>query len=478
MSFDSESVAQNAPSSSGYVITAVAVSKAYTLYRRSAQRLLHLLFPWKSYPSFDALRAVSFGVKRGETVGIIGDNGAGKSTLLQIITGTVTPTSGQVTVSGRVAALLELGAGFEPDFTGRENIYLNGTILGLSRSQLDDRLEDIIAFSELEEFIDRPVKTYSSGMYMRLAFSVAAHVDADVLIIDEALSVGDARFTQKCMRFLSNFKQSGSILFVSHDLGAVAGLCDRAIWLDHGRIQSEGEAGRICEQYVESLFREPDETETVPDPRLDIEPALDERAPPKPVFAALNSEDRIVFQPNGQSTDIAGGSASPLTAPGLTTCSSFNAAANSFGSGGAEVVDAGVWDVETEQRLLKISDRQIVDLRIIVRADEAIDRPIFGFYIKDRLGQNLLGENSATDAASSVSLAPGEHVSARFRFAWPALATGSYALTVAIADGVMDDHIQRHWLHDAVIFDVISSSARHGLVGLNVSQVSIDRGAV
>ncbi|MGB1876626.1 MAG: ABC transporter ATP-binding protein, partial [Rhodospirillaceae bacterium] len=194
MSFDGDS--GNTPSSSGNVISAVAISKAYALYRRSAQRLLHLLMPWRTYPSFKALHEVSFGVKRGETMGIIGDNGAGKSTLLQIITGTVMPTTGEVSVQGRVAALLELGAGFEPDFTGRENIYLNGTILGLSRTQLDERLADIIAFSELEEFIDRPVKTYSSGMFMRLAFSVAAHVDADVLIIDEALSVGDARFSQ------------------------------------------------------------------------------------------------------------------------------------------------------------------------------------------------------------------------------------------------------------------------------------------
>lgn len=465
MSFDRGSNAQDGLSSSGNVITAVSVSKAYTLYRRSAQRLLHLLFPWRTYPSFDALRVVSFGVKRGETVGIIGDNGAGKSTLLQIITGTVTPTSGEVTVRGRVAALLELGAGFEPDFTGRENIYLNGTILGLSRSQLDDRLQDIIAFSELEEFIDRPVKTYSSGMYMRLAFSVAAHVDADVLIIDEALSVGDARFTQKCMRFLSDFKERGSILFVSHDLGAVAGLCDRALWLDHGRVRAEGDAGRICEQYVESLFREPEQMTAVPD----SEPVLDERAPP--------SAKNVDFVPGGKTTVLSDEATNTFIPPGFTTCSPFNRDANHFGSGGASIVDAGLWDSSTGKRLTKVADGQDVDLRIVVHAEEAVEQPIFGFYIKDRLGQNLLGENTSVDKGPTVSIAPNEYVSARFRFQWPALATGSYALTVAIADGSMEDHKQRHWMHDAVIFDVISSSARHGLVGLNVSQVSIDRGA-
>ena len=451
---------------SGHVISASSVSKAYTLYHRSSERLLHLLMPWRSYPKFHALKDVTFHVRRGETVGIIGENGAGKSTLLQIVTGTVMPSAGDVAVSGRVAALLELGAGFEPDFTGRENVYLNGTILGLSRVQIEERMDDIIAFSELAEFVDRPVKTYSSGMFMRLAFSVAAHVDADVLIIDEALSVGDARFTQKCMRFLKDFKRNGSILFVSHDLGSVAGLCDRAIWLEHGSLKAEGEAGRICERYVESLFR--DESSDTPG----------QDKTPNPALTASSSSDQTAFQLNGQWAEIGGGSATPLAPPGVTTCSPFNSVANSFGSGGAVVVDAGVWDAETGQRLLKMSDGQIVDLRIFVRADEAVDRPIFGFYIKDRLGQNLLGENSATDSSSGASLAPGEHVSAGFRFAWPALATGSYALTVAIADGVMDDHIQRHWLHDAVIFDVISSSARHGLVGLNVSQISIDRGSL
>ena len=449
-----------------HVISATQVSKAYTLYLRSSERLLHLLFPWRIYPNFVALKDVSFSVRRGETVGIIGENGAGKSTLLQIITGTVMLTSCEVAINGRIAALLELGAGFEPDFTGRENIYLNGTILGLTRSQLDNRIDDIIAFSELADFIDRPVKTYSSGMFMRLAFSVAAHVDADVLIIDEALSVGDARFTQKCMRFLNDFKRRGSILFVSHDLGAVAGLCDRAIWLDHGSVRAEGDAGRICEQYVESLFREP--APVAPNP--EVIPSAPRSVP--------GPSDQIRFKPNGESTTIGGGSVPALASPGITTCSPFNTAANSFGSGSASVVDAGLWDVASGQRLSKVTDGQEVDLCIVVRADQLVERPIFGFYIKDRLGQNLLGENTSKDSVPNVSIASGECVAARFRFPWPALALGSYALTVAIADGSMDDHIQRHWMHDAVIFDVLSSSARHGMVGLQISRVVIDRGSV
>ncbi|MEQ8508256.1 MAG: ABC transporter ATP-binding protein [Rhodospirillaceae bacterium] len=462
MSSNTQHTSSEAPS---YVVTARGLSKSYTLYKRSSERLLHLLLPWRTYPAFEALKNVSFHVRRGETVGIIGENGAGKSTLLQIVTGTILPTTGEVNISGRVAALLELGAGFEPDFTGRENIYLNGTILGLTRRQLDERMDDIIAFSELEEFIDRPVKTYSSGMFMRLAFSVAAHVDADVLIIDEALSVGDARFTQKCMRFLNDFKQRGSILFVSHDLGAVAGLCDRAIWLEQGKIQAEGDAGRICEQYVESLFRN-----TPPE----ITEGGSERHAPVQLGSKVSGA-QANYTLSGNPVEIGGGESPPFSKPGITTCSPFSKTANSFGSGGASVIDAGLWDVQTGGRLTQVTDGQQVELRIVVVADEDVKRPIFGFYIKDRLGQNLLGENTVTDRVAVPSIPAGESMAACFYMRWPALMTGTYALTVAIADGVMDDHVQRHWMHDAVMFEVISSAARHGLVGLDISKVTVDR---
>src|SRR5690606_4084636 len=168
------------------------------------------------------------------------------STLLQLLCGTLTPSGGEVIVKGRVAALLELGAGFNPEFTGRDNVYLNASILGLSRGEIDARFDDIAAFADIGEFIDQPVKTYSSGMYVRLAFAVIAHVDADVLIIDEALAVGDALFTQKCMRFLRRFCENGTLLFVSHDSAAVTSLCERAIWLEHGTVRAIGPARDIC----------------------------------------------------------------------------------------------------------------------------------------------------------------------------------------------------------------------------------------
>lgn len=215
-------------------IRVTGLGKTYKIHDAPSDRLKEMLIAplrrrlglrKKSYSrTFKALQDVSFELRKGETTGIIGRNGSGKSTLLQIICGTLAPSEGTVEVNGRVAALLELGSGFNPDFTGRENVYMNGAILGLSEAEIDAKFDSIHAFSEIGDFIERPVKTYSSGMMVRLAFAVIAHVDADILVVDEALSVGDAFFVQKCMRFLRKFMETGTVLFVSHDTGAVINL--------------------------------------------------------------------------------------------------------------------------------------------------------------------------------------------------------------------------------------------------------------
>lgn len=236
------------------------VSKCYQIYGTPRDRLKQFLLPriqrifgvkpHNYFREFWAVRDASFEIRRGETVGIIGRNGSGKSTLLQMICGTLTPTTGSVETQGRIAALLELGSGFNPEFTGRENVYLNASILGLSRQQTDDRLDRILEFADIGEFIDQPVKTYSSGMFVRLAFSVIAHVDPEILIIDEALSVGDAFFQSKCaaaMRAL--MKRGTTILFVSHDTSSVKALCDQAILLQHGEIIAQGPADVVVEKY-------------------------------------------------------------------------------------------------------------------------------------------------------------------------------------------------------------------------------------
>ena len=237
--------------SSDVAIRATHLSKCYHTYAKPHYRLLQSIFPSRSYSrEFWALRDVSFDVNRGEVLGIIGRNGAGKSTLLQMICGTVTPTSGTVEVNGRVAALLELGAGFNPDFSGRENVYLNASIMGLSREETEARFDDIVAFSELAEFIDEQVKTYSSGMFVRLAFSVAIHTKPDVLIVDEALSVGDFAFRNKCIKRVQELRSAGTtILFVSHDLSTLQLICDRAIWLDKGAMVEAGDPVHVSQNY-------------------------------------------------------------------------------------------------------------------------------------------------------------------------------------------------------------------------------------
>ena len=204
---------------------------------------------------FFALSNVSFEVKRGHSLGIIGRNGSGKSTLLQIITGTLRPTKGEVTVRGRVAALLELGSGFNGEFTGRENVKLNAALLGLTPAQIEERMPSILAFAEIGDFVEEPVKTYSSGMMLRLAFAVIAHIDADILIVDEALAVGDVFFTQKCMTFLREFQQNGVLLLVSHGHDAVTTLCRDAVWLAHGELKMAGSSKEVTEAYLEAFFQ-------------------------------------------------------------------------------------------------------------------------------------------------------------------------------------------------------------------------------
>lgn len=227
------------------------LSKVYRLYNSPAQRLKEILFRRPLHTEFMALKDISFSVSKGETFGIIGENGAGKSTLLKILARTLKPTSGTVETSGRTAALLELGAGFNPELTGEENIYLNAYLLGLTKDEIDKRKDEVIDFSELGEFIKRPVKTYSSGMYVRLAFSIATSVNPDILIIDEALSVGDEYFQKKCIDRMMDFKRSGkTIIFCSHSMYHVQELCNRTAWLDKGEIRMIGETGKIINKYI------------------------------------------------------------------------------------------------------------------------------------------------------------------------------------------------------------------------------------
>lgn len=249
-----------APGKDNVAIRIQHVTKRYQIYDAPRDRLKQFVMPRlrsivgrvpkQYFRDFSALTDVSFDVKKGETVGVIGRNGAGKSTLLQIICGTLTPTSGMVEINGRVAALLELGSGFNAEFTGRENVYMNAGVLGLSKEEIDARFDDIIVFADIGEFLDQPVKTYSSGMYVRLAFAVVVHVDADILIVDEALSVGDMYFQTKCMVKMKKLMESGvTVLFVSHDVGVVKAICQRSVYLDHGKVIAFGPTDEVVDTY-------------------------------------------------------------------------------------------------------------------------------------------------------------------------------------------------------------------------------------
>lgn len=435
--------------SSDTAISVRNVGKTFRLYKRPQDRLLQRFSRKPLFREFHALADIGFEVKKGETVGIIGRNGSGKSTLLQLICGTLTPTHGDITVNGRIAALLELGAGFNPEFTGRENVYLNATILGLTREEIDARLDDIFAFADIGEFVDQPVKTYSSGMYVRLAFAVIAHVDADILVIDEALAVGDALFTQKCMRFLREFREKGTILFVSHDSHAVTNLCQRAIWLKEGRIAEQGPAKDVAESYLASLFASANRKEEAPAAQAQMakpEEWVDQRLPYLNASPLRNDIEVFRFDPK----------------------------ASAFGHGHAAITDVRLENDEG-QPLAWVVGGEIVTLRVKVECRLPLDRPIIGFFVKDRLGQNLFGDNTYLSYADNpVQVDGGGELQVRFRFPMPLLPVGDYSIAVAVANGTQLEHVHHHWIHDALIFRSQCSAVASGLVGIPMLSIKLE----
>lgn len=437
------------------------LGKCYEIYKTPGDRLKQFILPpiqeilgirpRKYFNEFWAIKNVSFEIKKGETVGIIGRNGCGKSTLLQMICGTLTPTEGYVETNGRVAALLELGSGFNPEFTGRENVYLNATVLGLKREEIDDRFPAIVAFADIGEFIEQPVKTYSSGMMVRLAFAVIAHVDADILVIDEALSVGDVFFTQKCMSYLRNFMRTGTVLFVSHDTNSVKSLCNNAIWLEKGETLKSGSPKEVCELYLEAFYEEQQGVSTstklkVLRERENHTPVKDQRLPF--VNASNLRNDLQVFK--------------------------FDPSASSFGKGGAAIHSAIILD-EDKNPLRWVVGGEKISLKITIDLKEHFDSPIVGFFVKDRLGQALFGDNTyLTYKENNIRFEAGQEIQAEFVFFMPLLPAGDYSITVAIANGTQDQHVQHHWIHDALQFKSEASSVASGLIGIPMIKIEMN----
>jgi lipopolysaccharide transport system ATP-binding protein len=414
--------------------------------QRAARRFGAPVKPRQYFQEFWALRDINFAVAPGETVGIIGTNGSGKSTLLQLVCGTLSPTTGEARVRGRVAALLELGSGFNPEFSGRENVYLNGTVLGLTRAEINERIADILSFADIGEFIDRPVKTYSSGMAMRLAFAVIAHVDADVLLIDEALAVGDAFFQQKCLRWLRQFRERGTVLFCSHDLGAVMTNCRDAIWLNHGAMRGYGRSKDVCEAYMASSY-----ARATGLPETSVRPAAATAAKPsRPLRTA----------------------ATPALAQSVEVFE-FNEDSASFGSGDATITDVRMRRASGAE-LGFIEGGEQVQVAVRARANADIESPIIGFHIKDRLGQALFGDNTYLQYRDvPVTLKAGQSIEASFSFVLPFLRSGDYAVTAAIASGTFDSHVQHHWLHDAMVLKVHSPFRNGVMIAIPMSSIAM-----
>ncbi|MBP9871800.1 MAG: ABC transporter ATP-binding protein [Nitrosomonas sp.] len=439
------------------------LSKCYQIYDKPNDRLKQFVVPkvlgvlgQHSKPYFRefwALKDISFEIKKGETVGIIGRNGSGKSTLLQIICGTLHPTAGDIEVNGRVAALLELGSGFNPEFTGRENVYLNAGVLGLSVEQTAARFAVIEAFADIGEFIDQPVKTYSSGMMVRLAFAVIAHVDADILIIDEALAVGDAFFTQKCMRFLHKFMISGTVLFVSHDTSAVVNLCNKGILLCKGELIEEGSPKIVIEHYLESLYEltqvidgaaQPSVSKTnIPEPEeyRDMRQSI--------INSSILRNDVEVFR--------------------------FDSEQAGFGAGDAKIVSVRLLDKD-DVPLSWIVGGEDVILEICCAIYKDMMRPIVGFHFKNRLGQDVFVDNTyLAYQHKKVRLDAGSELISRFEFRFPILPSGDYSVSPAIAEGSQEEHVQHHWMHDALIVRVHASSVCMGMIGVPMKNISMEK---
>ena len=399
-----------------------AVSKQYRIYNRPADRLKETLTRgrWKAHREFWALRDVSFEVDAGTTTGIIGPNGSGKSTLLQIITGTLEPTHGTVWTDGRISALLELGAGFDLEFTGIENILMNGALIGLSKKETERLLPEIASFAEIGDFIYQPVKTYSSGMYVRLAFATAIATVPQILIIDEALSVGDAVFQDRCVRRIKELQQNGTtILFVSHDLGAIRALCSRVILLNGGRIEADGAPTYVLDRYQKII--------------MECEAAYVEEPAPEP---AIPVED------DG-------------AAPEYTY---------RHGDGSAEILAVDlVDDAGNSVKVVETGATLHCRARVVFPAD--LENPVFGFFIRNRHGIHLYGTNTKVQGMSIGRVGRGEILEVTFSFkAW--LAPDSYSISIAVHSYAA---ISFDWLDGALFFRVVSQIPIEGVANLNAS---------
>jgi len=409
------------------VIKVENLSKIYKLYNDPVDRVKEVFNPFrkKYHHDFYALKDVSFEVKKGETIGIIGKNGSGKSTLLKILTGVLTQSSGKVHVSGKISSLLELGTGFNPELSGIENIYFNGSILGYSKEEIDQKLESILDFADVGEFVYQPVKTYSSGMQVRLAFAVAISVDPEILIVDEALAVGDIRFQQKCYRKFREFQEKKkTIIFVTHDTGIVNNYCDRAIWLDGGSVKKSGSPDSVTKEYVSFMYY-----------------GMESGA--KNTQAVIRKDESLGVV--------------DLDLESVEEC-------KSFGEGGASITRVGLYSVETGEKIKVFKGGEKVNFYVEIKVSRDIENPIVGFIAKDEKGNDIFGMNNFLMGVEFPKFFKQQKIIINFEFEFPLLRNGYYLFSPAVAEGTQDNHIQHCWLHDGYVVQVVNVDidARYG----------------
>ncbi|MGG1637079.1 ABC transporter ATP-binding protein [Paenibacillus sp. NRS-1760] len=414
-----------------FVIEVRNLTKKYKLYDKPSDRLKEALNPVKKkyHKDFGALKDVSFSLKKGEALGIIGKNGSGKSTLLKIITGVLTPTSGSVNVNGRISALLELGAGFNPEYTGLENIYLNATIMGISNEEVDARLDDILSFADIGEFINQPVKSYSSGMFARLAFAVAINVDPDILIVDEALAVGDIHFQAKCYRKFDEFKEQGkTILFVTHSLDSIIRYCTSAIVLNEGELINQGSPKEMVDIFKKII--------TKSKTRNNVKDTTKE--------SNSNWKGEMEIHPHRLE----------------------------YGDKQIEIVDYGIFNEANELNTTLQSD-EMTTFKMKIHFHQDISNPIFAYTIKDVKGLEIAGSNSWYDSVLTGDYRQGDEVIVTFVHQLN-LQHGDYMLSLGCTGYVGDELVVYHRLYDVIFFRVVLFKSIVGITNLNTN-IHIER---
>ncbi|MGN8739052.1 ABC transporter ATP-binding protein [Bilifractor sp. HCP3S3_D3] len=454
-----------------YAIQVKDVSKLYKLYDKPSYRIRDALglTRKKLYREHYALHHMSFNVKKGETVGLIGTNGAGKSTILKVITGVLNPSEGEVVINGRISALLELGAGFNMEYTGIENIYLNGTMIGFSKEEIDRRMDSILKFADIGDFVYQPVKTYSSGMFVRLAFAVAINIDPEILIVDEALSVGDVFFQAKCYKKFEDFKKEGkTILFVSHDLGSISRYCDRVILLNKGVKLSEGKPKDMIDLYKKVLVHQVDEA-AVQNGDADIHSTTGKRS--------LTGEGRIADNAgDGVREDGGAGTAADRSSVGRDHPSGndggkwmdhfqINPNVNEYGDGRANIIDYGIVDDQGQLTSTIIKGTRFT-IRSKVQFNEEIQSPIFTYAFKNLQGVAITGTNTMYEKKDIGLAHKGDVYVASFEQEMN-LQGGEYLLSISCTGYENGGFVVYHRLYDVINVTVISDKNTVGFYDMN-----------